>query len=117
VVKLMEGPEPTTLTEEPWVLPSVSNPMSKGSHHSQLSPEPTEDCTSESRWQSSGRHIKPVTPNNFSGDCAKGRAFLSSCNLYIGLAPTQFVDDQVKIMWAFSFMKSDQAARFVNRQM
>jgi hypothetical protein len=58
-----------------------------------------------------------VTPNNFTGDRTKGRAFLNSCNLYIGLAPTQFVDDQAKIMWAFSFMKSDWAARFVDRQM
>jgi hypothetical protein len=46
----------------------------------------------------------------------KDQAFLNSCKLYINLAH-QFVDDTAKIMWAFSYMKSDQAACFVDRQM
>jgi hypothetical protein len=51
------------------------------------------------------------------GDRTKGRAFLNSCKLYIRLAPTQFTDDHAKIMWAFSFMKSDRVAQFVDQQM
>jgi hypothetical protein len=43
--------------------------------------------------------------------------FLNSCELYITLAPHQFVDDHAKIMWALSFMKSGWAACFVDRQM
>jgi hypothetical protein len=97
VAKLEKGPEFTTLTEQPWVLPSILNTASEGSHRSQLSPEPAEERTSENARQSSGLHIKPATPNDFLGDHAKGRAFLNSCNLYIGLAPTQFVDNQAKI--------------------
>jgi hypothetical protein len=47
----------------------------------------------------------------------KGRAFLNLCELYIRLTPTQFTDDHANIMWAFSFMKSNQAAQFVDWQM
>jgi hypothetical protein len=47
----------------------------------------------------------------------KGRAFLNLCNSYIRLTPAQFTDDHAKIMWAFLFMKSHQAARFVDQQM
>jgi hypothetical protein len=60
------------------------------------------------------RHIKPATPNEFVGDHVKGRAFLNSCELYIRLAPTQFTDNHAKIMWAFSFMKGNWAAQFVD---
>jgi len=41
--------------------------------------------------------LKPATPSEFTGDCTKGCGFLNSCNLYIGLAPTQFSDDQARI--------------------
>jgi len=47
----------------------------------------------------------------------KGCAFLNSCDLYIGLAPTQFADDQVKIYWVLSFMKGDCAACFTDQTM
>jgi len=47
----------------------------------------------------------------------KGCAFLNSCNLYIGLAPTQFTDDQARIYWVLSFMKGDRAAHFTNQTM
>jgi len=36
------------------------------------------------------RGLKPATPNNFDGDCLKGRAFLNSCQLYISLCESQF---------------------------
>ena len=35
----------------------------------------------------------------------------------MALAPHQFADDTAKIMWAFSFMKTDRAMRFVARHM
>ena len=63
------------------------------------------------------RYAKPATPNDFLGDCTKGHAFINSCELYMALAPHQFTDDNAKIMWAFSFMKTDQAARFTARHM
>jgi hypothetical protein len=114
MAKLEKGPEHTMPMEEPWVLPSMLNPASEDSNHSHCSPEPTEEHFLESAQQTESCQIKPATLNDFMGDRTKGRAFLNSCNLYIRLAPTQFTDDQAKIMWAFLFIKSNQAARFIN---
>jgi len=50
--------------------------------------------------------LKPATPSEFTGDCTKGHAFLNSCDLYIGLAPTQFTDDQARIYWVLSLWKA-----------
>jgi len=61
--------------------------------------------------------LKPATPSEFTGDCTKGHAFLNSCNLYIGLAPTQFADDQARIYWVLSFIKGDHTAHFTNQTM
>jgi len=58
--------------------------------------------------------LKPATPSEFTGDCMKGHAFLNSCKLYIGLAPTQFTDDQARIYWVLSFMKGNHAACFTD---
>jgi hypothetical protein len=61
--------------------------------------------------------LKPASPSEFDGNRAKGRAFLNSCDLYMGLAHDQFHDDSSKIYWALSFMKGDRAARFTDRVM
>jgi len=47
----------------------------------------------------------------------KGCAFLNSCDLYIGLAPTQFTDNQARIYWVLSFMKGNCAVRFTDQTM
>jgi hypothetical protein len=60
------------------------------------------------------RGLKPSTPNDFDGDRLKGRAFLNSCRLYISLCEDQFKDEQAKIHWALSFMKSGRAALYAN---
>jgi Retrotransposon gag protein/Zinc knuckle len=97
------------------VLPSVSNPASKTSPLSDrewdLPPVPP----TKSHMVLS--HIKPANPSKFSGNRTKGHAFLNSCNLYFALTPRQFTNDHVKIMWAFSFMKNEQAVHFVDRKM
>jgi len=59
-------------------------------------------------------HVKPSPPQEFSGDCAKGRAFLNSCELYLQLAPHQFTLEHEKVSWVYSFMKSRCAALFVD---
>jgi len=61
--------------------------------------------------------LKPVTPSELTGDHTKGCAFLNSCNLYIGLAPTQFANDQARIYWVLSFMKGNCAAHFTDQTM
>jgi len=61
--------------------------------------------------------LKPVTLSEFTEDCMKEHAFLNSCDLYIGIAPTQFTNDQARIYWVLSFMKGDHAVHFTDRTM
>jgi len=58
--------------------------------------------------------LKPATPSEFTGDCMKGCAFFNSCDLYIGLAPTQFTNDQARIYWVLSFMKGNFTVCFTD---
>jgi len=51
--------------------------------------------------------LKASLPAEFNGDCAKGKAFLTSCQTYIQLSPKAFPDDMTQITWALSFMKAD----------
>ena len=48
----------------------------------------------------------PALPNEYDGDCSKGQAFLISCQMYICLCPDSCLEEQVKITWALSYMKS-----------
>jgi hypothetical protein len=56
--------------------------------------------------------VKPGTPSHFDGDRAQGRAFLTSCELYILLTQADFVDEQVRIHWALSYFKGGRAVSF-----
>jgi hypothetical protein len=69
------------------------------------------------RMTEPAQQVRLAAPNEFLGDRMKGQASLNSCKLYINLAPHQFINDTAKIMWAFSYMKSNQAARFMDKQM
>jgi hypothetical protein len=59
--------------------------------------------------------VKPGAPSHFDGDRAQGRAFLTSCELYISLTQLDFVDEQVRIHWALSYFKGGHAASFAER--
>jgi hypothetical protein len=59
--------------------------------------------------------IKPVSPDNFNGDRSKGRAFLTSCKLYLSLTGPDYPDEQSHIHWALLFFKSGRAATFAER--
>jgi hypothetical protein len=41
--------------------------------------------------------VKPSAPSHFDGDRAQGHAFLTSCELYISLTQSDFVNKQVRI--------------------
>jgi hypothetical protein len=56
--------------------------------------------------------VKPSIPSNFDGDRVQGFAFLTSCELYISLTASDFVDEQVRIHWALSYFKGGRAASF-----
>jgi hypothetical protein len=53
--------------------------------------------------------VKPGAPSHFDGDRAQGRAFLTSCELYISLTQSDFVDEQVHIHWALSYFKGGRS--------
>jgi hypothetical protein len=56
--------------------------------------------------------VEPGVPSYFNGDRAQGRAFLTSCELYISLTQSDFVDEQVRIHWALSYFKGGHVASF-----
>lgn len=57
----------------------------------------------------------PALPSEFDGDRSKGMTFLRSCQTYIRLCPDNFSGDQMKIIWALSYMKSGRAAKWAAR--
>jgi hypothetical protein len=59
--------------------------------------------------------VKPGIPSHFDRDRAQGRAFLTSCKLYMSLTQSDFVDEQVRIHWALSYFKGRRAASFAKR--
>ena len=85
-------PTPSPVTQPPTVTPDVSGQTNKKS-----------------------RRPKPATPPEFDGDRKKGLTFLHSCQTYIRLCPEEFRDEQVKIVWAMSYMKAGRAAKWTAR--
>jgi len=59
-------------------------------------------------------HLKPGGPPAFDGDCTKGHTFMNSCVLYQLLCTAELHDDQAKIHWVLSYMKSNCTATFAN---
>jgi hypothetical protein len=56
--------------------------------------------------------VNPGTHSDFNRDRAQGHAFLTSCELYISLSQSDFVEDQVHIHWALSYFKGGHAVTF-----
>src|SRR5277367_4943077 len=69
----------------------------------------------ETRPTLSTRGLRPALPLEFDGDRSKGMAFLYSCQTYIRLCSASFPDDQTKITWALSYMKTGRAALWAAR--
>jgi Retrotransposon gag protein/Zinc knuckle len=61
------------------------------------------------------RTARPATPPEFSGERSEGLAFLNSCQTYLRLCPDEFPDEQTKIMWAMSYMKTGRAQKWTAR--
>jgi hypothetical protein len=59
--------------------------------------------------------VNPGTPSNFNGDRAQEHAFLMSCELYILLSQSDFIEDQVRIHWALSYLKGRCVVTFTER--
>lgn len=59
--------------------------------------------------------LKASPPSEFDGDRKFGRHFVNQCRLYMSLSPDLFPNDQIRIAWVLSFMKSGRAAAFAAR--
>jgi hypothetical protein len=79
------------------------------------SPNPETSTVPQIKPSSSIRGPPPALPSEFDGDRSKGMAFLYSCQTYIRLCADSFSDDQTKITWALSYMKSGRAALWAAR--
>jgi hypothetical protein len=56
--------------------------------------------------------VELVVLSNFDGDRAQGHTFLISCELYILITASYFVNEQACIHWALSYFKGGCAASF-----
>lgn len=61
------------------------------------------------------RTARPAAPPDFDGDRSKGRAFVNACRTYIRLCKKEFPDEQTKIIWAMSYMKTGRAEKWTSR--
>jgi hypothetical protein len=59
--------------------------------------------------------VKLGIPSHFDGDRAQGHVFLTSCELYISLTASDFVNEQVHIHWALSYFKGGCVASLTER--
>ena len=60
--------------------------------------------------------LRPSMPAEFDGDRTKGKTFLTSCRTYIRLCLEAFADEDTKIVWALSYMKSGRAGHWAARE-
>ena len=60
------------------------------------------------------RTARPSVPPDFDGNRAAGRAFLNACQIYFRLRPEEFSDEQFKIIWAMSYMKTGRAQKWTD---
>jgi hypothetical protein len=58
--------------------------------------------------------LRPGVPSDYAGEREKGRAFMNSCTLYMSLCAAEFADDQARILWVLSYMKSGRASEFAD---
>ena len=90
-----------------------------GPAQAQKAPPPVRKPPTTTTTSSAGRRnasLKPALPPDFSGDRKMGKAFLTSCRTYIRLCPEAFEDDDTKIIWAMSYMRSGRANRWATRE-
>jgi hypothetical protein len=59
--------------------------------------------------------VKLGVPSNFDGDRAQGHASNTSCELYISLTASDFINEQMHIQWALSYFKGGRAVSFAER--
>ena len=61
------------------------------------------------------RMAHPAVLPDFDGDRAKGKVFLNACQTYFRLCPKEFADEQTKIIWAMSYMKTGRTQKWTDQ--
>ena len=92
----------------PQVASNLQSRIPKPAETRPTRPNPTTPAPTRSR-------IKPGVPQDFDGSREKGRAFWNSCKIYTKLCASEFADDQAKIQWVLSYMKSGRASSFADK--
>jgi len=91
----------------PVLAPPVNAPTETRPLVTAWLPTPTTaNSTPSASWKTL---LRPSAPADFDGDWTKGKTFLTSCRTYIRLCLEAFADDDTKIVWALSYMKSSHA--------
>ena len=70
---------------------------------------------SQAEFPKNSRKARPANPPEFNGERSEGLAFLNSCQTYLRLCSEEFPDEQTKIMWAMSYMKTGRAQKWTAR--
>ena len=79
------------------------------------SPKPDNTISDSVQRTPTHKAPPPALPSEFDGDRSKGPTFLRSCQTYVRLCPDSFSDDQTKVIWALSYMKSGRATKWAAR--
>jgi len=74
-------------------------------------------CTSSLPAGQKGFSLKPSPPLAFNGDRSMGKAFLTSCRIFIRLCPGGFKDEVTKMIWAMSYMNTGWPAKWAFREL
>ena len=92
--------------------------LSKLGASNQIPPPPHHCiCTFPPPAGQKGFSFKPSLPLAFNGDRTMGKAFLTSCRIFIRLCPGAFKDEVTKMVWAMSYMNIGRAAKWVSREL
>ena len=92
--------------------------LSKLGTSNQIPPPPHHCiCTSSLPAGQKGFSLKPSPPPAFNGDRSMGKAFLTSCRIFIRLCSDAFKDEVTKMLWAMSYMNTGRAAKWAFREL
>ena len=97
------------------VLDRLSPTQAQNVQGSVLMPPARQSPSSSIPMSSAGQKkfsLKPSLPSEFNRDRASGKAFLTSCQTYLCLCPKAFENDDLKIIWAMSYMKARRTGRW-----
>jgi hypothetical protein len=55
--------------------------------------------------------LRPALPPKYDGNRQHGQAFINACQSFFRLRPDQFLEEQIKIQWAMTYMSQGRAQK------